>query len=83
MGWKKTICNHINECINSMWQNPMINSHKNIQKTGKGREQGKKVGGWIRCKYCVHIYVNVKMIPVETILGMRGGGNSSMIYPVS
>jgi hypothetical protein len=25
-------------------------------------------------KYCVHIYVNVKMIPVETIPGMGEGG---------
>jgi hypothetical protein len=26
------------------------------------------------CKYCVHMYINEKMIPVETILGMTGGG---------
>jgi hypothetical protein len=26
------------------------------------------------CKCCVHIYVNGKMRPVETIHGMEGGG---------
>jgi hypothetical protein len=26
-------------------------------------------------KYCVHMYVNGKMIPVETIPGMREGRN--------
>jgi hypothetical protein len=26
------------------------------------------------CKYCVHIHVNGKMISVETVPGMRGGG---------
>jgi hypothetical protein len=26
------------------------------------------------CKYCVHVYVNVKMIPVETIPIMGEGG---------
>jgi hypothetical protein len=31
------------------------------------REKG--VGGWICCKYCVHMYVNGKMKPVETIPG--------------
>jgi hypothetical protein len=25
-------------------------------------------------KYCVHVYANGKMIPSETIPGMRGGG---------
>jgi hypothetical protein len=40
------------------------------------------VGGWIQYKKCVHMYVNVKMIPVETIPEMgvgrikeSGGGN--------
>jgi hypothetical protein len=37
-------------------------------------EGGKGVGGRIWCKYCVHMYVNTKMIPVETILGMGLGG---------
>jgi hypothetical protein len=36
---------------------------------------GKGVGGWIWCKYCVHMYVNVKMRPVETVLGMVGVGD--------
>jgi hypothetical protein len=31
---------------------------------------GKGVGGCIKCKYCVCMYVNGKMIPVETIPGM-------------
>jgi hypothetical protein len=31
---------------------------------------GKGVGG---CKYCIHMYVNGKMRPVETISGMGGG----------
>jgi hypothetical protein len=33
---------------------------------------GKRIGGWIRYKYCVHMYVNAKMMPVETIPGMEG-----------
>jgi hypothetical protein len=27
----------------------------------------------MRCKYCVHMYVNGKMTPVETIPGMGVG----------
>jgi hypothetical protein len=27
------------------------------------------------CKYCVHMNVNAKMLSVETISGMRGGGD--------
>jgi hypothetical protein len=40
-----------------------------------GRRWGKGVGVWIYCKYCVHMYVNGKMGPVETIPGMGGGGS--------
>jgi flavoprotein len=29
---------------------------------------------------CVHMYVNGKMIPIESIPGMGEGVNSSMIY---
>jgi hypothetical protein len=29
-------------------------------------------GGGIFCKKCIHMYVNAKMIPVETVPGMRG-----------
>jgi recombinational DNA repair protein RecR len=48
--------------------------------------------GWfvemVKCKYCVHMYVNVKLIEVETLPGRGwrikesggGGGNSNMIY---
>jgi hypothetical protein len=28
-----------------------------------------------KCLHTLHMYVNAKMIPVETILGMRGGAN--------
>jgi hypothetical protein len=46
------------------------------------------VGVWIWCKYCVHKYVNGKMVSVETAPGIGGEGgwnrivegvNSSMI----
>jgi hypothetical protein len=39
---------------------------------GGGRCQGKEIGKSIWYKHCVHMYVNVKMIPVETIPGMGG-----------
>jgi hypothetical protein len=29
---------------------------------------------WAWCKYCVHMYVNGKIVSVETIPGMGGGG---------
>jgi hypothetical protein len=32
---------------------------------GEGRRWGKGVGGKIMCKYCVHMYVNGKMMPVK------------------
>jgi hypothetical protein len=35
--------------------------------SGRGQVAGKQVGGLIQCKNCVHIYVNAKMIPVETV----------------
>jgi hypothetical protein len=35
---------------------------------------GKCVGGWIWYKYCVHMYLNEKMRPIETIPGMGEGG---------
>jgi hypothetical protein len=37
---------------------------------GGSRKWGKGAGGLIRCKYCVYMYVNRKMRPAETILGM-------------
>jgi hypothetical protein len=48
----------------------------------------KSVGGWIWYKYCLHVCVNGKMRPAETIPGMGGGKikekdrgvSSSMIY---
>jgi hypothetical protein len=36
-----------------------------VRKLVKEGEYGK--GGWIQCKYFVYIYVNGKMISVETI----------------
>jgi hypothetical protein len=41
---------------------------------GWGRSWEKGVRQLIWCKYCVHIYVNVKMRPVESITGMVEGG---------
>jgi hypothetical protein len=41
---------------------------------GEVRWQGKDVVGWKWCEICVHMYVNAKMIPVETIPGIGGGG---------
>jgi hypothetical protein len=41
---------------------------------GGERRRGKGIGGQIWCKYCLHMYVNGKMIPVETIPGMGGRG---------
>jgi hypothetical protein len=50
---------------------------------------GKGVGGWIWCKQCIHMYINAKLIPVETVPGNQGTGNgensgvgwnSNMIY---
>jgi hypothetical protein len=39
--------------------------------TSRKREVvGKRVRGRIWCKYCVHVYINGKMRPVETIPGM-------------
>jgi hypothetical protein len=37
---------------------------------GEGKEMVKE--GEYGAKYCVHVYVKRKMIPVETILGMGG-----------
>jgi hypothetical protein len=36
------------------------------------RWQAKRLGGWIHCKHCIHMYVNVKIIPVETVPGIGG-----------
>jgi hypothetical protein len=34
---------------------------------------GNGEGGWIWCKYSVYMYVNGKMIPVETVPEIGGG----------
>jgi hypothetical protein len=36
--------------------------------------------GEIWCKYWVHMYVNRKMIPVETISGMGRGQNEGELW---
>jgi hypothetical protein len=41
---------------------------------GGGRMRGEGMGGGIWCKYCVHMYINGKMRPVETAPGMVGKG---------
>jgi hypothetical protein len=46
---------------------------------GVGRMWGKDMGGLILCKYCVHMYINGKMIPVETIPGMGGRGKKENV----
>jgi hypothetical protein len=35
---------------------------------------GKWGVGGILCKKCIHMFVNAKIIPVETIPGIRGRG---------
>jgi hypothetical protein len=32
----------------------------------------KGIGEWIWHKLCVHMHVNAKMIPIETLPGIRG-----------
>jgi hypothetical protein len=41
---------------------------------GRREDVRKGVGGWVSWKYCVHIYANRKMRPVETILVMEWEG---------
>jgi hypothetical protein len=45
--------------------------------TGRGEVAGRVERGWVGgygTKKCVHMYVNAKMIPIETTLRMGGGG---------
>jgi hypothetical protein len=55
---------------------------------GRERRWGNSEGGWIWCKYCVHMYVNGKMRPVKTVTGMgeRGtkenGGGGEFKYGI-
>jgi hypothetical protein len=50
---------------------------------------GKGIGGKLSCKYCVHMYVNGKMRPVETIPRMCGreikesDGEGEFMYNIS
>jgi hypothetical protein len=54
-----------------------------------GRMWGKRVGGKIRHKKCVHIHVNAKMILIETVPGIReerikeSSGGSDFKYDIS
>jgi hypothetical protein len=41
--------------------------------TGEREEVAKGVGGRTWCKHCMHVYINAKMIPVETVPGIRKG----------
>jgi hypothetical protein len=53
-----------------------------------GRRLGKGVRGRIWCKYCVHMYVNGKITPIETIPGMgegkikKNGGGGEFKYDI-
>jgi hypothetical protein len=47
-----------------------------------GRMWGNGEGGWIWCNYCVHICVNRKIRPVETIPGMGGGQDKEWLSKV-
>jgi hypothetical protein len=40
----------------------------------RGRMCGKGIGGWMWCKYCVHMCVNGKITPADTTSGMGEGG---------
>jgi hypothetical protein len=43
--------------------------------SGEGWLWGRGVRGSIQCKNCVHMNVNAKIIPIETIPGMWGEGD--------
>jgi hypothetical protein len=45
-----------------------------VDTSGREEEVDKQCGRVNIAKYCVHMYVNEKMIPVEIIAGMRIGG---------
>jgi hypothetical protein len=47
-----------------------------VPPVGGGMFWGKGIGRWIWCKKCIHMYVNAKMIPAETIpgIGVEGKG---------
>jgi hypothetical protein len=44
-----------------------------LEEVGMGRMWGEAVGGWIWCKYCIHMHVNGKMRHGETTPGMGSG----------
>jgi hypothetical protein len=47
---------------------------------GRKREEvGKCEGGWIQCKYYVYMYVNGKIVSVETMPGIESGGWKRMV----
>jgi hypothetical protein len=57
--------------------------------SGSGEMGGKEVGRRIWYKKCIHMYVNAKMIPVQTIPGIKGGsmkescGGGELKYDIS
>jgi hypothetical protein len=54
--------------------------------SGRGRRRENGEGGIIGCKYCLHMFANGKMIPVETIPGIGGmkdnGGGHEFKYDI-
>jgi hypothetical protein len=46
-----------------------------LVKVGWERWWGKGIEGWIWCKYCVHMCINAKMIPAESIPGVGARKN--------
>jgi hypothetical protein len=55
---------------------PVVNTLLNLcfLFLAEGSSVEKGVRGQIHCKKCMHMYVNAKMIPIETIPGIREGG---------
>jgi hypothetical protein len=47
---------------------------------GRGEKVENGVGWWIECKYCVHMYVNGKVIPAKAIPGMVGRGIKDSVW---
>jgi hypothetical protein len=48
----------------------------------EGEEVGKVCGRLIQCKHGIHMYLNKKMIPVETIPEKGGGGDKGEWWSV-
>jgi hypothetical protein len=48
--------------------------HGRMRPSGSGEVEGKDCSRVNIVQILIHMYLNIKMIPVETILGMEGGG---------